>query len=554
MRWLSITLVAVVVTGCSSEQPDDSTPAANIAVRDARIWTGDDENPWAEAMAVSGELIVAVGSNADVAPFIGESTHIVDGGQLIVPGFIDSHLHLIDGGEALESVQLRDATGRDQFRQRMADYVSTVEDGEWILGGNWDNNSWRDPELPTRDWIDDLTPDNPVWISRVDGHMGLANSVALKLAGLDADSPDIEGGDIVRDKNGRLTGALKENAQAPVLAVIPPPSAAARDRHLSAGLQYLAAVGITTVHDMCTFEHLDVFRRAHEKNALTTRIYAAVPLPEWQRLKADIEKHGRGDEYLTTGALKGFMDGSLGSHTAAMIEPFADAPGNRGFLINPLDDMRNWVSGADAAGLHVVVHAIGDSAIRDLLDIYHHVSTAHGPRDRRFRVEHAQHIHADDLPRFAVQNVIASMQPYHIMDDGRWAEAVIGPERAKTTYAFRELLDSGAHLTFGSDWNVAPASPITGIHAAVTRRTLDGAHPGGWVPAQKITVEEALRAYTSNAAYASFDEDNRGRLRMGMLADFVVLDRDITAVDIDDIKDTRVLRTVVGGRTVFERE
>jgi len=285
---------------------------------------------------------------------------------------------------------------------------------------------------------------------------------------------------------------------------------------------------------------------------LTVRIYAAVPLAEWQDLVADVARNGRGDEMLTTGALKGFMDGSLGSHTAAMLEPFADAPDDRGMLINPVDDMRTWVTAADAAGLHVAVHAIGDSAIRDLLDIFLDATEANGPRDRRFRMEHAQHIHPDDLLRFAAQDIIASMQPYHAIDDGRWAERVIGPERAATTYAFRSLLDDGARVAFGSDWYVAPASVIEGIYAAVTRRTLDGVHPEGWIPEQKITVEEALRAYTIDAAYASYDEDNRGMLKAGMLADFVVLDRDLTTIGVDDIRDTRVLRTVVGGRSVFE--
>ena len=236
----------------------------------------------------------------------------------------------------------------------------------------------------------------------------------------------------------------------------------------------------------------------------------------------------------------------------ALLEPFTDEPDDRGMLINTLDDLRSWIEGADSAGLHIAVHAIGDSAIRDLLDIYLDVVEANGPRDRRFRMEHAQHIHPDDLHRFAAQDVIASMQPYHAIDDGRWAERVIGPERARTTYAFRSLIDSGARVAFGSDWYVAPASPILGIHAAVTRETLDGDHPGGWVPAEKVSVEEALRAYTVEGAWASYDEDNRGRLRPGMLADFVVLDKDLTSIDASEIESTRILRTVVGGRTVFE--
>jgi len=547
MRPYSILAVLILcsLAGCAEDKP-----AATLAVTGARIWTGDEAEPWAEAMAIDGERILAVGSDADIRPYITASTELVAGGALVAPGFIDTHVHFLDGGEALESVQLRDVTSREQFRQRFADYVKTIQPGEWILGGTWDHEAWGG-ELPTRDWIDDLTPENPVWVYRLDGHMALGNSLALAAAGVDADSPDVPGGEIVRDADGRPTGILKDNAMNPVFAAVPPPPDTRRDRQLRVALGYFAQNGVTTVHHKGSFDDLGVFRRAHARDALTVRVYAAVPLAEWQRLVDDVAKNGRGDERLTTGVLKGFMDGSLGSHTAAMLEPFTDAPDDRGMLVNTLDDMRTWITNADAAGLHVAVHAIGDSAIRDLLDIYLDVVEANGPRDRRFRMEHAQHIHPDDLPRFAAQDVIASMQPYHAIDDGRWAERVIGPERSATTYAFRSLLDSGARVAFGSDWFVAPASVIEGIYAAVTRRTIDGAHPDGWVPEQKITVEEALRAYTVAGAYASFDEDNRGRLKAGMLADFVVLDRDLTSIDVDDIRRTRVLRTVVGGRSVF---
>ena len=548
MRSLSLLALAILfsLSGCGQDEP-----TATMAVTDARIWTGDEAQPWVEAMAIEGDRILVVGSNEDVAAYVTSSTTLIEGGALVVPGFIDSHVHMIDGGEALESVQLRDVTSREQFRQRFADYVETIEPGEWILGGAWDHEAWGG-ELPTRDWIDDLTPENPVWVFRLDGHMALANSLALMAGGVDADTPDVAGGEIVRFDDGRPTGVLKDNAMFPVYEAVPPPPAARRDRQLRVALEYLAANGVTTVHDMGTFEHLAVYRRAHEGGELTSRIYSAVPLAEWETLNDDISQNGRGDEMLTTGVLKGFMDGSLGSHTAAMLEPFTDAPDDVGMLVHTLDDMRDWITGADAAGLHVVVHAIGDRAIRDLLDLYLDAVETNGARDRRFRMEHAQHIHPDDLPRFAAQDVIASMQPYHAIDDGRWAERVIGPERSETTYAFRSLLDNGAHVAFGSDWFVAPASVIDGIYAAVTRRTLAGAHPEGWVPEQKITVEEALYAYTVAGALASFDEDNRGRLKAGMLADFVVLDRDLTSIDVDDIRGTRVLRTVVGGRSVFE--
>jgi predicted amidohydrolase YtcJ len=298
---------------------------------------------------------------------------------------------------------------------------------------------------------------------------------------------------------------------------------------------------------------LETYRRAEARGDLITRIYAVTPLGEWQRLADDIDRNGRGDEWLKTGGVKGFMDGSLGSHTAAMLEPFTDTPDQSGFLLDSLENLRAMMMGADAAGLQLNIHAIGDKAIRDLLDIFHDVSEENGQRDRRFRMEHAQHIHPDDVPRFAVQDVIASMQPYHAIDDGRWAEDVIGEERARTTYAFKSLIDAGAHVALGSDWYVAPADPLAGIYAAVTRRTLDGKNPDGWVPEQKITVEQALRGYTYEGAYASFEEDRKGVIKPGMLADLVLLDRDLTTIPLEAIRDAQVLKTIVGGRVVYSR-
>lgn len=525
-------------------------PAATLVVTGAKVWTGNPEQPWAEAVASNGDRIVAVGSDSEIARYIGESTETLSvHGSMLVPGFIDTHVHFLTGGSGLASVQLRDAATPHEFVERIGNFAGTLKPGEWILNGNWDHEMWGG-ELPRRDWIDAVTPDNPVWINRLDGHMALANSLALQAAGVDADSPDIAGGEIVRDQSGSPTGILKDNAMSLVETVVPAPGDAQLDRQAAAAMDYVASKGVTSVHDMASWDSLAAFRRARANNTLDTRIYSVMPLSDWERLRDEVATNGRGDEWLRIGGLKGFMDGSLGSHTAAFFDPFTDAPGDRGLLINDLEDMRKWIGGADEAGLHVMVHAIGDRAIRSLLDIYFEVAEEAGERDRRFRIEHAQHIHPDDIRRFGLQNVIASMQPYHAIDDGRWAERVIGSERAQTTYAFRSLLDSGARVTFGSDWFVAPPTPLEGIYAAVTRRTLDGANPEGWVPAQKISVEKALEAYTSQAAFASFEEDIKGRLKPGMLADFVLLDRDITAIPPEEIADTVVLKTVVGGRVV----
>jgi len=528
-----------------------------LAVTNARIWTGDTSKPWAEAIAVRGEEIVAVGTTEEIRRLAEGVTPIDAAGRLVVPGFIDTHVHFVDGGFRLASVQLRDAKTREEFVSRIGAFAKTVPAGTWITGGDWDHSLWGG-ELPRRDWIDAVTRDHPVWINRLDGHMALANSVALKAAGVTRAATDVAGGEIVRDTRGEPTGLLKDNAMGLVDRSVPEPSDEMRDRALAAAMKYVAEQGVTSVHNMGTWSDLETFARARKAKGLSTRIYSVVPLASWERLRDVVSKKefggsdGRGDAWLRVGGLKGFVDGSLGSHTAAFHDPFNDAPKDRGLLVNTEADLYRWISGADKAGLHVMVHAIGDRANGLLLDIYERVAGENGARDRRFRIEHAQHLAAADIPRFGTLDVIPSMQPYHAIDDGRWAEQYIG-KRIRTTYAFRSLLDAGARLAFGSDWFVAPPTPLEGIYAAVTRRTLDEKHPGGWVAEEKITVEEALRAYTVNAAYASFDEDRKGTLAPGRLADFVMLDRNLFEIAPEQIREAEVVLTVIGGRKVVER-
>jgi predicted amidohydrolase YtcJ len=533
--------------------PARAEPDAASLVIHGRVWTADAHRPWADAVAVRGERIVAVGSQDDVSQLIGAETRTIDaGGGLVVPGLVDSHIHLVDGGLQLTRVQLRGAASRDEFARRLAEFVKKLQPGEWIAGGEWDHTTWGG-ELPSRDWIDRVTPDNPVWINRLDGHMALANTAAMRAARVGDDVDDVPGGEIVRDAAGRPTGIFKDNAMALIDRAMPPVSIGAQVNATTAAMEYLAARGVTAVHHMGTWQHVDVFRTAKGRGPWKTRIYACTPLDSWQRLADEIREHGRGDEWLTIGGLKGFVDGSLGSHTAAMLEPFSDAPADRGLLVNTTEDLEAWTAAADRAGLQVVVHAIGDRANRLQLDVFERVARLNGPRDRRFRIEHAQHIAPRDIPRFAQLGVIASMQPYHTIDDGRWAEGVIGPRRSESSYAFRSLLDAGAHLAFGSDWSVAPPTPIEGVFAAVTRRTLDGKHPGGWVPEQKIRVEEALRAYTIDAAYAGFSEKLIGSLAPGKLADIVVLDRDLFTMPPEELTRAQVATTIVGGKVVFQR-
>ncbi|HEX9564999.1 MAG TPA: amidohydrolase [Gemmatimonadaceae bacterium] len=531
------------------------TPSAadvSLAIVNARVWTGDSTRPWADAVAVSGDTILAVGSSAEIRK-LGRAGRTVDAhGGMVTPGFIDSHVHFIDGGFRLSSVQLRDAGTPEEFTRRIREFAATIPAGTWITGGDWDHEQWGG-RLPERSWIDSVTPDHPVWVNRLDGHMALANSRALRDADVTAATADIEGGAIVRSANGEPTGVLKDNAQALVWRVVPVAPPPLQDRALDTAMAYVAAQGVTSVHNMGSWSDLAIFERARSAGRLRTRIYAAVPLATWERLRDTIAARGAGDAWVRMGGLKGFVDGSLGSHTAAMLEPFTDAPSDRGFFVNTEADLYRWTSHADQAGLHVIIHAIGDRANRTLLDIYERVARENGPRDRRFRIEHAQHIAPSDIPRFGALGIIASMQPYHAIDDGRWAEKVIGPERARGTYAFRSLLNAGATVAFGSDWFVAPPTPLEGIYAAVTRRTLDDRNPEGWVPEQRITVEEALRAYTRSSARASFDEATKGVLARGRLADLVLIDRDLTTVSPESIREARITLTLVGGQVVFER-
>ena len=544
---LALIAISVMTVSCNN-----SKPTADMIITNARIWTGNAEQPFAGAMAVSGDTIVAVGGKGEVMKHRSAESTVIDlGGRFVAPGFIDSHLHLLQGGSNLASVQLRDASTPGEFIKRIKEFAATQKPGTWILGGDWDGMGWE--TLPRREWIDSVTPDNPVFVSRLDGHMALANTLALKLAGVDRRVKDVSGGTIERDGRGELTGIFKDNAMDLISFKIPEQSEEEVDRALVAAMNYLASNGVTSAHAVDAASYADGLARVRARGGQITRIYYLQTISRWKDMKDQVEKDGRGDRWISTGGVKGFVDGSLGSHTAAFIEPYTDLQTDTGLFVNSEEDLYNWISESDKAGLQVVIHAIGDRAINSLLNIYERVAMENGERDRRFRIEHSQHLAPGDIKRYGELKVIASMQPYHAIDDGRWAEEYIGPERVKTTYAFRSLLDSGATLAFGSDWFVAPATPLEGIYAAVTRRTLDGKNPEGWVPEQKITVEEALKAYTINAAYASFEEDLKGTLEPGKLADFVVLDRDITAIDPAEIWNVKAQQTWVGGKKVFDR-
>ncbi len=545
----SLLALVVLASGCTRG------PTADVAIY-GRVWTGDSASPWAEAVAIHGDSIVAVGDSSTVARWVTSRTTILaPEGGFVAPGFMDDHIHLRWGGDQLASVDLRDAASPEEFTRRIRAFAATLQPGEWITGGNWDHEKWPGTPLPDRSWIDSVTPRNPVFVHRLDGHMGLANSLALSAAKLDRRMREIAGGTIVRRPDGELTGVFKDEAMGPVGAAIPEPSASQLDSSLARAMRHAASLGVVGAASVSTsWADIAALERARSRDGLTLRISNYIPLAAWRSMADSVSARGPGDDWIRTAGVKGFVDGSLGSTTALMYQPYRDAPGTRGLFVTPEDSLRQWIGAADSAGLQVVVHAIGDRANALLLDIFDSVAKAHGPRDRRFRIEHAQHLRAQEIPRFAQLGVIPSMQPYHAADDGRWAWKRIGPELIRGTYAFRSLLDRGARLACGSDWTVAPLDPLVGIQAAVTRQTLDGMNPEGWVPEEKITVEEALRCYTVSNAYGMFAEARRGLLRAGYLADLVVLDRDLTRIPPTRIQTARVVATLVGGTIVFRRE
>ena len=530
---------------------------ADLVITGGVVWTGlSSGQPHPGAVAVKGGRILAVGDTAAVRRYVGGETQVLSArGGLIMPGFSDGHTHFINGGFQLASVDLRDAATPQEFIRRLKAYAQKLKPGEWITGGDWDHTLWKGAPLPRREWIDSVTPNNPVFVDRLDGHEALANSAAIRAAGVTKDTPTPPGGEILRDpRTGEPIGIFKDQALGLIGKAVPEPSPEQHDSALVRALAHAASLGVTaTSHVSASWADLASYRRLEKAGRMTLRVALYLDLSEWRAVADTIRRSGPGDDWVRIGGLKGYVDGSAGSRTAYFFEPYADSAGYAGLMQHAEPDLRSWIGNADSAGLQVTVHAIGDRANAIILDIYDSVAKVHGARDRRFRVEHAQHVRPQDIPRFGRLGVIASMQPYHAIDDGRWVEGRIGPVRIKTTYAFRTLLDTGAKLGFGSDWTVAPLDPILGVYAAVTRRTLDGKNPNGWVPEQKITVGEALRAYTEGNAYATFNEGKWGTLAPGYYADLVVVDRNLFTVPPDSLDRAKVSYTVVGGNVVYGR-
>jgi predicted amidohydrolase YtcJ len=550
---VTIYFLALVTGMCSSAQ---SKPAATLLITNAAIYTVDKQHPKAEAVAVIGDRIVAVGSSAEIDLWRGLDTKVIDArGKLLVPGFNDAHLHFISGGAQLDQVNLTNATSPQEFGGRIAAQVKKTLKGEWILGGRWDETKWPNPELPTKEIVDPVTGNTPIFIERYDGHLSLANSAAMRLAGINAKTSDVPGGVIVRDASGNPTGIFKDAAQELINKAIPPMSHERRMRAARRALEHAASLGVTSVQHMNPeFADVAVYSEIAEKGELTTRIYAVPMETDWHdQAKVGIRRSW-GSTYLRLGAVKGYADGSLGSRTAYMFEPFADDPGNRGLLsdeMHPPSAMRDRLMQADAAGLQLRIHAIGDRGISMTLDIFSDIEKEHGYHHQRFTIEHAQHMAEKDFERFAALHVIASMQPYHAIDDGRWAEKRLGHQRARYSYAWRTFLDHGVTLAFGTDWPVAPLNPLLGLYGAVTRGTLDGKNPDGWIPEEKITLSEAVEAYTLGSAFAEFQENEKGSITPGKLADMVLLSENIFDLKPEAIGNVKVETTIVGGKIVY---
>jgi len=549
-------------------KPEESKPKADVIYTHANIYTGVPANtPFSsilreEAMAVRGDRILAVGKTFDLMKLKGPDTQVVDlGGHFVMPGFNDAHVHLADAGQQKLGIDLTGVKSLDELRERLAAKVQTARPGEWILGGGWDETLWPVKALPSRWDLDEVSAGHPVFLDRVDGHIAVANTRALQLASLTLASRDPQGGHIDRNETGELTGILRDTAQDAVRRAIPKLTHEQLRQALEVALADLAENGITSAQDYSPqWENFEIFEEMEREGKLTARISEWLPFDETvEQLEKKRASHPQSDLMLHTGMLKAFMDGSLGGHTAALSEPYADDPKNTGLVRYDAEKLNAMAKERVLAGFQLGFHAIGDKGIKMALDAFAeaekaakqaNVKAANGGDDYRLRIEHAQCPTVAEIAQFKQLKVIASMQPSHVLSDMRWAEARLGPARASLAYAWAAFLNKGVTLAFGTDYNVEPVSPFRGLYAAVTRKSVDGKQE--FYPAQRITMDQAIAAYTTGSAFAEFNEKEKGKITPGMLADFVVLDRDVTAISAEKLLGTKVLRTVVGGKTVYE--
>ena len=584
LRFLCLLLLAGLPVAAQESEPP--LRPANLILVNARVWTLDPDQPEAQAVAIRGQRIIKVGTNEEVRRLArSDYTRVIDlRGRLVLPGFIDNHTHFAAAGRLLLGLNLLDVNDPDAFRTRVQEAAARLPAGAWLTGGDWGAYAqWKQGStgasgavsakagefLPTKELIDPVTGDHPALISRFDRQVYLANSLALLAAGITRETPDPQGGEILRDADGNPTGLLRGAAADLVEEVIPPPSHEQRKAEALRALEEARRWGVTSLHDnIADFETLELFKELQKEELLTARVWARMWLSEWEKVRDYIRSYrvpaatgGWGDQYIRLGGLKAWVDGIMGNSTALFFEPYANQPERRGQLRDvmfPEGNLYQLIKDADLAGFTITVHAIGDHANRILLDTYEKVFAENPLRDRRFRVVHAQVVHPDDFARFGKLGLIAEVQPYHCIDDMRWMEERIGRERARGAYAFRSLLEGGATMSFGSDWpgtnaSYYPINPLLGIYAAVTRQTLSGQPPAGWFPEQRVTLEEAIRFFTLANAYATFEENIKGSLKEGKLADVVVLDRDILSRPPKELLETQVLYTIFDGRIVYEK-
>ena len=537
-----------------AQSQEQSLRTPETLYRNGRIYTNDAAAPWAEAMLVRGEEILAVGEDDEVAALADQGAKIVDlEKHFLMPGFNDAHVHLGGAGKDWLAVRLNGASTIAELQKRLAAAVAKHRPGEWITGSGWDHTLWPEKKFPNRQQLDEASPENPVILTHISGHVAIANSLALQMAGITNSTPNPSGGEVEKDDKGAPTGMLKEGSAMHLVTLkIPPPSAEQRTRGIELALADVAKNGVTSVQDNSAWEDFLTYHAIKNDGKLTVRITEwlpfAAPLEKLEQMRRD---GGTTDPWLRTGALKMVTDGALGSRTAAMLAPYSDDAKTTGIMIMEPEKLRSLAIERDKAGFQLNFHAIGDRANRVTLDVFEATAKANGPRDRRDRIEHAQVVALSDVPRLARLQVIASMQPSHETTDMRWAEQRIGPERSKGAYAWATMQKFGVRLAFGTDYDVEPINPFRGLYACVTRELEAGGPPGGWQPQEKISLADCIRAYTSGSAYGEFMEGKKGELKAGEFADFIVLSEDLTKVAPIDYTKTTVLRTVVGGRTTY---
>jgi predicted amidohydrolase YtcJ len=523
----------------------------------AKIYTVNNSQKWADCVLTEDNKLSFVGSYSEAKKIIDTNTEVIDlKGALMLPGFIDSHAHTILGGLSLMSVDLSESKSKNEFSSILKNYVSENKN-RWVEGGNWNHHNWENGETPKKEWIDHFSSDTPIFVSRMDLHMALANSCALKLAEITKDTPNPPGGIIEKDPDtGEPTGILKDKAMDLIYDVIPKTSKTELYNAGLAALREAKRFGVTSIHDITTLDDLEILKMLEQKGDLSCRVYSRLPIEHCELLFDNKMQDELTSDKISFGSVKAFWDGSLGSSTALFFDPYKDDKNNYGIAMDYILDGRieNWAIECDKNHLQLSIHSIGDKAISDLLDLFEKIETINPGRDRRFRIEHAQHLRKQDIKRFARLNVIASMQPYHLYDDGVWVEKKIGLERMNGFLAFNTFLNNKVKICFGSDWSVSTLNPIKGIYTAVTRQTACGTNPNGLIPEEKISAEEAVECYTINAAYAEFAENKKGSIEVGKFADMVVLSENIFEIPPEEIQNVSVLKTIFDGKEIYNQQ